>query len=230
MISIKSSPVFQAFRASVPVLFGYIPIGIAFGFLLVKAGLEWYWAPIMCLTIYAGAAQYLAIPLITNGTALGEIALAIFLVNARHMVYGFSLLERFSHFRWAKPYLIFGLTDETYGLLTTVEPPVGGDHEQFDFWITLLDQFYWTLGSTLGAILGSVILWEAPGLEFALTALFIVLLVEQIRSLRRPAPFVLAALGVFILHLAGWGQSALTGGIVFGAGACFFLKGREDDE
>ncbi len=223
MNTLKKPLIFHAFRITVPVLFGYVPIGMAYGFLLVKTGLAWYWAPLMCLIIFAGAAQFLAISLLAQQKSIAEMALAVFLLNSRHMVYGLSLLERFSLFKFAKPYLIYGLTDETYALLTTVEPPDGYSKEKFDFWITLLNQSYWTAGSTIGAIMGSVISWNAPGMEFALTALFIVLLVEQIRALKRPGPFLLAAAGVLILNLAGYPDQALTGGIIFGSASCFFL-------
>ncbi len=232
MYSENKKMLFHAFKATIPVMFGYIPIGIAYGFLLVKTGLDWYWAPLMCIFVFAGAAQFLALTLFAQQKSALEMALAVFLMNSRHMVYGFSLIERFSVFRWAKPYLIYGLTDETYALLTTVKPPEGCSHERFDFWITLFNQSYWTLGSTIGALLGSVIMWDAPGLEFALTALFVVLLVEQVKTLKQPGPFLAGAAGVIIFTLAGLAEQALTGGIVIGAASCFLMvrKGETVNE
>ena len=223
MNKVQKSTSFQAFKATIPVLFGYVPIGMAYGFLLVKTGLQWYWAPLMCIFVFAGAAQFLFLTMFTQQKTVPEMALAVFLMNSRHMVYGFSLIERFSIFKWAKPYLIYGLTDETYALLTTVEPPEGSSKEKFDFWITLFNQSYWTLGSTIGALLGSVIMWDAPGLDFALTALFVVLLVEQVKSLKRPGPFLAAAAGVLFFTLIGLTDQALTGGIVIGSASCFFM-------
>jgi len=216
--------IMAAIKASSPVFFGYISIGFAYGFLLVKSGFAWYWAPIMCLVIFAGAAQFMAIGLLKNQKSLTEMALAIFLLNARHMVYGLSLLERFSGFKKYRKYLIFGLTDETYALLTTIEPPEESDPETFDFLITLFDQSYWTLGSTLGALFGTVIAWNAPGMDFALTALFIVLLIEQIKTLKRPGPFLISAVVMLVLLLSGAGDKALLSGIVMSAAACFFMK------
>lgn len=223
MNKVQHATAFQAFKTTIPVMFGYVPIGMAYGFLLVKTGLSWYWAPLMCIIIFAGAAQFLALSLFAQQKSIAEMALAVFLINSRHMVYGISLLERFSLFKWAKPYLIYGLTDETYALLTTVDPPEGCDRERFDFLITLFNQSYWTLGSTLGALLGSVIMWDAPGLDFALTALFIVLLVEQVKTLKRPGPFLAAAAGVLMFNLLGFPGQALTGGIVLGSASCFFM-------
>ncbi len=222
MKSLKTFP--HALKASAPVFFGYISIGFAYGFLLVKSGLQWYWAPIMSLTIFAGAAQFMAISLITSGAGLFEMGLAIFLLNARHMVYGFSLLERFAPFKRFKKYLIFGLTDETYALFTTITPPEDTDPERFDFYITALNQGYWTLGGLLGAAFGSVISWNAPGLDFALTALFIVLMIEQIKTLRRPGPFILAGAAVILLIVLGFRDQALLFGIITSSIGCFFMK------
>ncbi|MDC7226368.1 MAG: AzlC family ABC transporter permease [Spirochaetales bacterium] len=213
-----------ALKASSPVFFGYISIGFAYGFLLVKSGFEWYWAPVMSLTIFAGAAQFMAISLINQNKSFIEMGLAIFLLNARHMVYGFSVLERYAPFKRFKKYLIFGLTDETYALITTIKPPEGADPEFFDFCITALNQSYWTLGGILGALLGTIISWNAPGLDFALTALFVVLMIEQIRTLKRPAPFLLGLAAPVLLYLTGLTEQALFLGIVISSAGCFFMK------
>ncbi|MDA3850309.1 MAG: AzlC family ABC transporter permease [Spirochaetaceae bacterium] len=216
-----------ALKTSLPVFFGYISIGFAFGFLLVKSGFHWLWAPLMCLVIFAGAAQFMAIGMLLQHKSPWEMGLAILLLNARHMVYGFSLLDRYSRFRRFKAYLIFGLTDETYGLLTTIDPPEGADPERFDFYVTALNHSYWTLGSTLGALTGSLISWNAPGIEFSMTALFTVLLVEQIRALKRPGPFLLALGVCMVLYFLGLQQHALLLGIIISAMGCFFLKREE---
>jgi 4-azaleucine resistance transporter AzlC len=224
----QAKTVTAALSATTPVFFGYTSIGFAFGFLLVRSGMAWYWSPIMGIFIFAGAAQFLAIGLLGAGTSPIEMGLAVLLLNARHAVYGFSLLDRFSHFRRFKLYLIFGLTDETYALLTTVKPPEGVDRESFDFLITLFNQLWWVIGSTAGALFGTQISWDAPGIEFALTALFVVLLVEQIRSLKRPGPFLIALISAVLLNLAGCKEQTLLVGILISTTGCFFLPQRED--
>jgi 4-azaleucine resistance transporter AzlC len=181
-----------AFRASVPVLLGYIAIGLAFGLLLVKSGQPWWLAPIMSLVVYAGAAQFMAVGLLASGTSMAGIAVLTLVINARHMVYGLSLLDRFAACRRFKAYLVFALTDETYGILTTVVPPSGVDRESFYAAVSALDQSYWVLGSTMGALIGGVLPFDTRGIDFALTALFIVLLVEQMRSVRKAAPYLVA--------------------------------------
>ncbi|MDC7126555.1 MAG: AzlC family ABC transporter permease [Spirochaetales bacterium] len=226
----KKQTIAAALTTSAPVFFGYITIGFAYGFLLVKSGLNWYWAPVMSIFIFAGAAQFMAINLINQGKGFVEMGLAIFLLNARHMVYGFSVLERFAPFKRFKNYLIFGLTDETYALLTTVEAPEGTDPELFDFLITAFDQIYWLIGSTLGAVFGSLISWNAEGLDFALTALFVVLLIEQIKTLKRPGPFILGLAAPVIFYIAGLTEQALFFGILASSVGCFFLKKNNSNE
>ncbi len=220
----KTSTAAAALAATTPVFFGYTSIGFAFGFLLVKAGFSWFWAPVMSIFVFAGAAQFLAIGMLSAGLSPLEMGLAVFMMNARHMVYGFSLLDRFSSFRKFRYYLIFGLTDETYALLTTVEAPEGADRELFDFCITLFNQLWWVTGSTLGALLGTFIRWDAPGMEFALTALFIVLLIEQIKTIRRPGPFVLALAIASLMYLSGFRDQTLLVGIMASSAGCFFLR------
>jgi 4-azaleucine resistance transporter AzlC len=182
----------------VPVLLGYIAIGLAFGLLFVKSGQPWWLATVMSLIVYAGAAQFMAVGLIASGTGIAEIAVLTLVVNARHMVYGLSLLDRFGACRRFKAYLVFALTDETYGILTTVEPPGGeaassDEREAFYATVSALDQSYWVIGSTLGALIGGLIPFDTKGIDFALTALFIVLLVEQMRTVRHPVPYLVAA-------------------------------------
>jgi 4-azaleucine resistance transporter AzlC len=188
----RASALAPAFAASVPVLLGYVAIGIAFGLLLVKSGQPWWLATVMSLVVFAGAAQFMAVGLLAAGTSIAEIAVLTFVINARHMVYGLSLLDRFGACRRFKAYLVFALTDETYGILTSVEPPPGVDRESFYAAVSALDQSYWVIGSTVGALIGGVLPFDSKGIEFALTALFIVLLVEQMRAVRRAAPYLVA--------------------------------------
>lgn len=171
----------------------------------------------------------MAISLINQNKGFIEMGLAIFLLNARHMVYGFSLLERYAPFKRFKKYLIFGLTDETYALITTLEPPADADPEFFDFCITALNHSYWTVGGVLGAVLGTLIAWNAPGLDFALTALFVVLLIEQMKTLKRPGPFMIGFAVPVILYLLDFHDQALFLGILLSSAGCFLLKKPEAD-
>lgn len=188
----RASALRAAFVASVPVLLGYVTIGIAFGLVLVKSGQPWWLAPLMGVVVFAGAAQFMAVGLFAAGTGIAQIAVLTFLINARHMVYGLSLLGRYGACRRFKAYLIYALTDETYGILTTVEPPEGADRELYYTAVSAFDQSYWVLGSAIGAVAGGLVPFDTTGVDFALTALFIVLLVEQVRSVRKAAPYLIA--------------------------------------
>ena len=184
-----AAPRLSPLALTMPVAMGYIPLGIVFGFLFVQAGGAWWLGIISSLLTYAGAAQYMMIPMIASGMPLGTIALATLIVNARHVFYGLSLLDKLpqeKHLRW---YMIFALTDETYSVLTILPPSTS--HRQMAL-IALLNHFWWVLGSALGAIIGAQAKIELVGLDFVLAALFAVLTVEQQRSRRRSAPLWIA--------------------------------------
>ena len=168
-----------------PVAMGYIPLGIVFGFLFVQAGAAWWLASLASLLIYAGAAQYMMVPMIATGMPVSAIALATLIVNARHVFYGLSLLDRLPQQKRLRWYIVFALTDETYSVLTTL--PATSTARQMTL-IALLNHGWWVLGSTLGAIIGAQAKIELVGLDFVLAALFAVLTVEQRRSRHSAAP------------------------------------------
>jgi len=184
----------DALRYSFPVFLGYTTIGIAFGLLVTDAGYPWWLAPVMSVTMFAGAAQFIAVGLFAAGTTLWETALIQLVVNARHIAYGLSMMTRLKDAGPVKYYLIFGMTDETFALLSSL-PPSEEKPEQitFMFLVTLLDQAYWVLGGLIGAIAGSVIPFSTDGIAYALTSLFIVLMIEQILRVRKPGIFIASA-------------------------------------
>ena len=188
-----NKPLFlTAFKTTVPVLFGYIPLGIAFGILFNELGFHWIYATLMATVIYAGAGQFMAVGLLANHAGFMEVAITTLLLNSRHVFYGISLINKFKTRWWRKFYLIFGLTDETYSLLTGTRPPEDKDETDFYLLITVLDHSYWVLGSTLGAILGANMTVDTTGLDFTLPALFMVLAIEQYKAVRESRPFVMA--------------------------------------
>jgi 4-azaleucine resistance transporter AzlC len=201
-----------ALRYSVPVLLGYFAIGVAFGLLLVDAGYPWWLALVMSVVMYAGAGQYIAVGLFAAGTALWEAVLVQLVVNARHIAYGISMLKRFQKAGPRKYYLIFALTDETFALLSSLPDgaaegtsPAAGvsgvsseNQGLFMFYVSLLDQCYWVTGSVIGAIAGSLIPFHTEGIGFALTALFVVLMIEQMLRVRRPGVFIISALAAVL--------------------------------
>ena len=189
-----------AFPYTLPVLMGYLSIGIVFGWMMAAIGYAPAWAAAMSTFIYAGSGQYLAVDLLANDTSLADVAFLTLIINFRHLVYGLSMLEKFRGMGWRKLYMIFSLTDETYALLAGVQPPDGVDEKEFYFSIAVLDQLYWIGGSVLGAVAGSLITINTEGIDFAMTALFIVIAVDQWRSARQHLPALLGA-GVTLVCL-----------------------------
>lgn len=172
----------EAFKASIPIMMGYIVLGMAFGMLLESKGYGVIYALLMSVFIYAGSMQFVTINLLTSGATLLSTALMTFLINARHMVYGLSMIQKFKDMGKRKPYMIFSLTDETYSLLVGSQAPEGCNEKEYLFFIALFDQCYWIIGSVMGSLIGSMISINTTGLDFAMTALFIVIVVEQFLS------------------------------------------------
>ena len=195
-----------AFVRSLPIMAGYIVLGLGFGVLLQSKGYGVGWALAMGGLIYAGSMQYVAIDLLAGGASLISAALMTLMVNARHLFYGISMLERYKDIGAAKPYLIFALTDETYSVVCSGDVPDGVDRKKYYFWVSLLDQFYWVVGCVAGALLGSVLPFDTTGIDFSMTALFLVVMVEQWRSTRDHTP-ALVGLGVSLVCLLIFGSS-----------------------
>lgn len=199
---------FKSVQLTLPVFFGYIAIGIPFGLMITQAGYPWYTAPIMSIIMYAGAGQYAAVGLFASGASLPTIALTTLAVNIRHIVYGLSLSEKFAGTGTYKPYLIFALTDETYALLTSAAVPPNVSKGQWYASVAALNQSYWVLGSLLGALLGVWIPFPLKGVDFALTLLFIVLLIDQLKTSKNPWP---PLIGVFasVIALVAFGPGKM---------------------
>jgi 4-azaleucine resistance transporter AzlC len=163
----------QAFYKSVPVMAGYIVLGIGFGILLGSAGYGVLWAFAISLFVYAGSMQYVGVSLLAGGASVITMALTTIMVNARHLFYSISMVDRYKDAGKYKPYLIFGLTDETYSLLCDGKTPENTDPNLYRFLVTLFNQSYWVTGSVLGSLLGAVLPFSTEGIEFSMTALFI---------------------------------------------------------
>ena len=168
-----------AFPHTIPVMTGYLFIGIAFGVMFADKGYNFVWAGIMSLLVYAGSGQYLAVNFFEPSVSLLQVMFLTFMVNVRHIFYGLSLLDKFKVSGKKKPYMIFSLTDETYSLYFLTKTPENVDEGKFLFAIATLDQSYWVIGSIIGAVVGTVIPFNSTGIDFAMTALFIVIFVEQ---------------------------------------------------
>lgn len=181
-----------AFIKSLPVMAGYIVLGIGFGILLRNAGYGVLWSFAMSLFIYAGTMQYVGVGLISGGASVITTAITTVMVNARHLFYSISMIDRYKGSGKYKPYLIFALTDETYSLLSDGTVPEGledpKDLNLYRFLVSFFNQCYWVTGSVLGSLLGAVLPFSTEGIEFSMTALFIASFTEQWLKTRDHVP------------------------------------------
>lgn len=169
----------EAFKASIPVMAGYVVLGMGFGMILKSNGYGIGWSLAMSVFIYAGSMQYLCIELIASGASLLTFVISTLLVNARHLFYGISMIDKYRGAK-RKPYLIFALTDETYSLVCNDVPgETKEDKNKFYFLVSLFDQCYWVLGSVIGSALGYILKINTEGMDFVLTALFLVIVTDQ---------------------------------------------------
>ena len=175
------------FSVTIPILLGYIPLGIGFGLFASQSGLPIIVSALMSIFMYTGAGQYLAVGLFAVNASFSSILITEILLNLRHIVYGLSLIREFDGIGKCKPYLIFALTDETYSILTNTKCPQNIDKKKFYLGVSALNHFYWVTGSLTGAFLGKILQNKTNidfgGIDFALTALFAVLFVERMRNI-----------------------------------------------
>lgn len=196
----------KAFCTTVPVMTGYLVLGTGFGVLLRAKGYGVWWALVMSGFIYAGSIQYLAIDLLAGGASLVTAALTTLMVNARHLFYGISMVDRYRDMKQPfKTYAIFALTDETYSLVCQPASDLDAkEQHRYAFWVSLLNQGWWLLGTLIGSALGSVLPFDVTGVDFALTALFVTVFLEQWLSAKDHAS-ALIGVGASLLCLLLFG-------------------------
>lgn len=218
----------KAFPYTVPVLTGYLFIGIAFGVMYAEKGYSFLWAGLMSLLVYAGSGQYLAVNFFVPGISLFQVIFLTLMVNIRHIFYGISLLEKFNRIGKKRWYMIFGLTDETYSLLCTTKVPKEVDEEKFLFAIALLDQLYWIMGSIIGALAGALIPFNSEGIDFAMTALFLVIFVEQWGNRQNRIPAVIGVVAAVVCLLVFGADSFVLPTMLCIVAVLFIGKSRLD--
>lgn len=234
----------KALKITSPIFFGYIAIGIPFGLMAVSAGFPWWLAPLMSLVIYSGTAQYIGVALFASGivngasfwtSVLGFLGIEFF-VGLRHVFYSLSFVKKYSDTgKWKIP-LIFTLSDETYALIADVKVPEDADKGSFYAAISLLDFGYWFLGSLIGSIAGQLIpAGYLDGVDFALTALFIVIMIDQLRSSKDFVPTLVGLLTCALAAALSYinvnghallpAQNIILVGLSLGIAAIIFVKG-----
>ena len=222
----KTKALRAAFPYTLPICVAFLFLGMSYGFLMRSQGFSFLYPMLMSLFIFAGSMEFVTVNLLLLPTfqPLHTFLLAV-MVNARHLFYGLTVLEKFRGTGWKKPYLIFGLCDETFSIHCAVEPPEGVDRGWFMFFTTVLNQLYWVAGATLGALLGYVIRFNSEGIEFVMTALFVVLFLEQWDKAKDHRP-ALVGLGCSLVCLLVLGSEHFLLPAMALILACFFVLRR----
>ncbi len=190
-----------AFPLTIPVFTGYIVLGTAFGILMDSKGFSLVWILIASVFIYAGSMQFVTVGLLATGFDPIGAFLMTLAVNARHIFYGISTLKQYRGIGSIKPYLIFSLTDETFSIICSAQVPENVDRKWFYFFISLLDHLYWIAGSLLGGFLGSLITFNTKGLDFVLTAFFVVILINQWREASNHLPAIIGIASAILCRI-----------------------------
>lgn len=194
-----------AFKAALPhtlpVFAGFIVLGSAYGILMDSKDFPIIWTILTSIFVYAGSMQFVTVALLAAGFDPVGAFIMTLVVNARHLFYGISLLGKYKGMGRLKPYLIFTLTDETFSLICSAKPPEGVDQKWFMIFISALNQVYWVTGSILGGILGSLFEFNTKGIDFVLTALFVVIFIDQWKSATNHLPAIIGIAGAVLCRI-----------------------------
>lgn len=196
-----------AFPHTIPIFAGFWFLGMTYGIYMNASGFSFWYPMVMSAAIFAGSMEFITANMLLGAFDPIQAFLMTLMVNARHIFYGISMLDKFKGMGWKKIYLIFGMCDETFSVNYSVDAPEGVDKGWFMFFVTLLNQLYWVSGATLGAIFGTVIKFNLAGIDFAMTAMFAVIFLEQWLSEKNHASSVIG-LAVSVLSLIIFGADS----------------------
>lgn len=169
----------KAFPYTIPIFAGFWFLGMAYGIYMNVSGFSFLYPMLMSLVIFGGSLEFITVSMLLSPFAPVQTFVMALLIQSRHIFYGISMLEKFKGMGWKKFYLIFGLCDETFSINYTAEPPADVDRGWFMFFVTLLNHFYWVSGSTIGGLVGSLLKFNTDGISFVMTAMFVVIFLEQ---------------------------------------------------
>lgn len=195
---VKIKALKAAFPHTIPVLAGFLFLGIAYGIYMRVSGFSFLYPMLTALTVFGGSLEFVTVTMLLGTFAPLQTLIMALLIQARHIFYGISMLDRFKGVGRKKIYLIFGMCDETFSINCSAEIPDGVDKGWFMFFVTLLNHFYWVSGATIGGLLGSLLTFNTDGLNFVMTAMFVVIFIEQWMKDRQ---HITALIGVVISAL-----------------------------
>ncbi len=193
-----------AFPYTIPIFAGFWFLGLAYGIYMNVSGFSFVYPMLMSLTIFGGSLEFVAVTMLLGAYAPLQTFIMTLMIQARHLFYGISMLERYKGTGWKKPYLIFGMCDESFSINYSAEIPPGVDRGWFMFFVTLLNHFYWFSGATIGGIVGSLLSFDTEGLDFVMTAMFVVIFLEQwLKEKRHETALIGVAASAACLYLFG---------------------------
>ena len=222
----KQTALRAAFPHTISVFAGYCFLGMSYGILMKTSGFPFWYPMLTSMVIFAGSMEFMTVNLLLGAFDLVHALALTLMINARHIFYGLSMLEHYKGLP-RKHYLIFGLTDETFSVNCATQPPEGVDRGSFYFFVTILNQSYWVLGATLGGIFGSFIHFNTEGLDFVMTALFVVILLEHLLNTKdKRSAFSGMALSLASLILFG-AEKFMLPAMALILGTLTFAAGKE---
>lgn len=221
----------QALIDTLPVMTGYLVLGFGFGIIIKVNGFGILHAFLMSALVYAGSMQYAAIGLFTGGASLITVAITTLMVNARHLFYGISMIDRYKGTGLKKPYLIFALTDETYSLVCTDNPKIEEKNRKaYYLFVSILNHFYWIAGSVIGAIVGTVVKFNSEGIEFALTALFVTVFLDQwLNSKKHFSAITGVSASALCLIIFGKDSFLIPAMLIIALALCLYKEEKQND-
>ncbi len=226
-MTIRRAAFRAAFPYTLPILAGFLFLGMSYGIYMHTSGFPFWYPMLMSIVIFAGSIEFVAVNLLLGAFDPIQALTVTLVLNARHLFYGVSMLEAYRGLGWKSGYLIFGLCDETFSINCAVTPPEGVDRGWFYFFVTLLNQSYWVLGATLGGIFGTFLTFNTEGLDFVMTALFAVILLEHLLTAKDQTSAWIG-LGLGALALVAFGpDSFMIPAMVLILGA-LLLMGRKE--
>ncbi len=221
----KLSAFKAAFPLTLPICVGFLFLGISYGFFMNSLGFSFLYPMFMGLLIFAGSMEFVAANLLILAFNPLEAFFLTLMVNARHIFYGISMLDKYKNVGFKKFYLIFGMCDESFSINCTVSPPIGIDKGLLMFFVTILNHLYWVVGSTLGGLLGSIVDINTEGIDFVMTALFVVLFINQWRESKNHTASLIG-LGVAAICLLIFGSENFLIPAMVGIVLCFLITGK----
>ena len=210
-IKLNRAPVWRAFRAAapqtLPVFAGYLVLGLGYGIYVQSLGLPVWLPPLMGTVVYGGSLEFVLASLLLGSFAPVSAFLMALMIQARHLFYGLTMLQRYRGYGLRSAYMIFAMSDETFSITCSAEPPEGVDRGWFMFFVTLLDQFYWVASAAMGAALGAVLPFSTEGVDFVMTAMFVVIFLNQWEKEKQHASAVIGLVAPLVcLRIFGAGS------------------------